>query len=82
MEVGRYTNDVFPSLGCRFVSILDCLDSEGDNTDMLHIRALMNDYHLWDLSNKIKLVLHSKKASGQFVSAYALYGYHKSSDNG
>jgi DNA invertase Pin-like site-specific DNA recombinase len=81
VEVGRYTNDVFPSLGCRFVSILDCLDSEGDNTDMLHIRALMNDYHLRDLSNKIKSVLHSKKASGQFVSAYTPYGYRKSTDD-
>ena len=78
VEVGRYTDAVFPSLGCRFVSVLDCLDSEGDNTDMLHFRALMNDYHLRDLSSKIKSVLHSKKASGQFVSAYAPYGYRKS----
>lgn len=44
VEVGRYTDFVFPSLGCRFVSVLDCLDSEGDNTDMLHFRSLMNDY--------------------------------------
>ena len=78
VEVGRYTDAVFPSLGCRFVSVLDCLDSEGGNTDMLHFRALMNDYHLRDLSSKIKSVLHSKKASGQFISAYAPYGYRKS----
>lgn len=78
VEVGRYTDVVFPSLGCRFVSVLDCLDTEGGNTDMLHFRALMNDYHLRDLSSKIKSVLHSEKASGQFVSAYAPYGYRKS----
>lgn len=71
VEVGRYTDVVFPSLGCRFVSVLDCLDSEGDNTDMLHFRSLMNDYHLKDLSSKIRSVLHAKKKSGQYVAAYA-----------
>lgn len=81
VEVGRYTDVIFPNLGCRFVSVLDCLDSEGDNTDMLHFRALMNDYHLRDLSGKIKSVLHSKKSSGQFISAYAPYGYRKSADD-
>jgi len=81
VEVGRYTDVVFPSLGCRFVSVLDCLDSEGDNTDMLHFRSLMNDYHLRDLSSKIKSILHSKKASGQFISAYAPYGYRKSTED-
>ncbi|MDE7244808.1 MAG: recombinase family protein [Oscillospiraceae bacterium] len=81
VEVGRYTDIVFPSLGCRFVSVLDCLDSEGDNTDMLHFRSLMNDYHLRDLSGKIKSVLHSKMVSGQYISAYAPYGYRKSTED-
>ena len=81
VEVGRYTDVVFPSLGCRFVSILDCLDSEGDNTDMLHFRSLMNDYHLKDLSNKIKSVVHAKMQSGQYLAAYAPYGYRKNEDD-
>ena len=81
VEVGRYTDVVFPSLGCRFVSVLDCLDSEGDNTDMLHFRSLMNDYHLKDLSSKIKSVLHAKKKSGQYLAAYAPYGYRKSAED-
>lgn len=78
VEVGRYTNVVFPSLGCRFVSVLDCLDSEGDNEDMLHFRSLMNDYHLRDLSAKVKTVLRSKMVSGQYLGAYCPYGYRKS----
>lgn len=78
VEVGRYTDIVFPSMGCRFVSVLDCLDSEGDNTDMLHFRSLMNDYHLRDLSSKIKSVIHSKKVSGQYLGSIAPYGYRKS----
>ena len=81
VEVGRYTDYVFPSLGCRFVSVLDCLDSDGDNTDMLHFRSLMNDYHLRDLSTKIKTVLHSKMLSGQYLGSYAPYGYKKSAED-
>ena len=78
VEAGRYTDVIFPSLGVRFVSVLDCLDSEADSTDMLHFRSLMNDYHLRDLSSKVKSVLLSKKKSGQYLSAYAPYGYRKS----
>ena len=81
MEVGRYTDVIFPSLGCRFVSVLDCLDSEGDNTDMLHFRSLMNDYHLKDLSGKIKSVLYAKKKSCEYLTAYAPYGYRKSDED-
>ena len=81
VEVGRYTDVIFPALGCRFVSMLDCLDTEGDNTDMLHFRSLMNDYHLKDLSSKIKSVLHAKMKSGQHLAAYAPYGYRKSDED-
>lgn len=81
VEVGRYTDVVFPSMGCRFVSVLDCLDSEGDNTDMLHFRSLMNDYHLKDLSSKIKSVIYAKKKSGQYLTAFAPYGYRKCEDD-
>ena len=81
VEVGRYTDAVFPSLGCRFVSVLDCLDSEGGNTDMLHFRALMNDYHLRDLSSKIKSVIHSKKISGQYLGSVPPFGYTKSAED-
>ena len=77
VEVGRYTTDVFPSLGVRFVSVLDCLDTNGD-TDMLYFRSLMNDYHLKDLSRKIRSVMYSKKASGQYTGGCAPYGYRRS----
>jgi len=81
VEVGRYTDVVFPSLGCRFVSLLDEIDSENDDNLMLPIRALMNDYHLRELSGKIKAVLHAKVKKGQFLSAYAPYGYRKNPED-
>ena len=81
VEVGRYTDEIFPAMGVRFVSVLDFLDSEGDSTDMLHFRSLMNDYHLRDLSSKIKSVIVSKMKSGQFISYAAPYGYRKSAED-
>lgn len=48
---------------------------------MLHFRSLMNDYHLRELSGKIKTVLHAKAKQGQFLSAYAPYGYQKSPED-
>lgn len=81
IEVERYTTVIFPSLGCRFISVLDCLDNESDDIDMLHLRSLMNDYHLKDLSAKIKSVLHAKRKSGQYLTPYAPYGYRKSDED-
>ena len=81
IEVERYTTVVFPSIGCRFISVLDCLDNESDDIDMLHFRSLMNDYHLKDLSAKIKSVLHAKRKSGQYLTPYAPYGYRKSDED-
>jgi len=77
VEVGRYTEDIFPALGCRFVSVVDSLDSE-DDTTMLHFRSLMNDYHLKDLSSKMKSALNARKRSGQYISSNPPYGYRKS----
>lgn len=81
IEVGRYTDSIFPALGCRFVSLLDGIDTANDNNDMMHFRSLMNDYHLKDLSNKIKSVRHAKAKSGQFLSAYVPYGYMRDPDD-
>ncbi len=81
IEVGRYTDYVFPSHNCRFVALLDGIDTAEDNNDMLHFRSLMNDYHLRELSNKIKTVLHAKAKQGQFLGAYAPYGYQKSPED-
>jgi len=81
IEVGRYVDIIFPSLGCRFVSLLDEVDTSKEDNDMMHFRNLMNDYLLKDLSIKIKSALISKARSGQFLSAYAPYGYRKHPDD-
>ena len=56
------------------------LPSREDSYERL-FRSLMNDYHLKDLSGKIKSVLYAKKKSGQDLTAYAPYGYRKSDED-
>ena len=81
IEVGRYTDILFPSLGCRFIALLDEIDTAKDDNDMLHFRSLMNDYHLKDLSNKVKTVFRSKAVKHGLLTGRPPYGYLKSPDN-
>jgi DNA invertase Pin-like site-specific DNA recombinase len=80
IETGRYTEEVFPELGVRFIALMDDIDSEG-NDDLLPFRSLLNDYHLKDLSRKIKTTFRAKAERGDYAIAYAPYGYRKNSDN-
>jgi DNA invertase Pin-like site-specific DNA recombinase len=81
IEVGRYTNVVFPAMGCRFISLLDEIDTSKEDNDMMHFRSLMNDYQLKDLSNKIKAVFSAKSQRGAFMTGRPPYGYVRSEGN-
>ncbi|MCL2775439.1 MAG: recombinase family protein [Oscillospiraceae bacterium] len=76
IETGRYTEDVFPSMGVRLVALMDNIDSEG-NDDLLPFRSILNDYYLKDLSRKVKSVLRAKAEKGEYIGAWAPYGYIK-----
>lgn len=76
IEVDHYVEDVFPSLGVRFIALMDNIDSEGA-ADILPFRSLLNNYYLKDLSSKIKSVLHAKANAGEYVGSIAPYGYKK-----
>ena len=80
IEVDHYVEDVFPGLGVRFIALMDNIDSEG-NADILPFRSLLNNYYLKDLSRKIKSVLYAKAEVGEYVGAFAPYGYKKDSAN-
>ena len=59
---------------------MDGIDSEG-NDDILPFRSILNDYHLKDLSRKIKSVLRAKAEDGTYIGAFAPYGYIKDPAN-
>lgn len=79
IEAGKYTDFVFPSLGCRFIALNDGVDTMHKNNEMLVIlKNVMNDLYARDTSNKIKAVKQSTFKAGKYVGCYAPLGYRKS----
>lgn len=82
IEVGNYVEHVFPFLGVRFISVNDGYDSKDLNGATPGIdfafKNLVYDLYSKDLSVKVKSAIRTKMEKGQYVSAFGLYGYHKS----
>lgn len=82
IECGKYTDYIFPSLGCRFIALNDGVDTLHKNNEMVMIlKNVMNDLYARDTSNKIKAVKKSTFLSGKYVGAYAPLGYQKSPED-
>ena len=81
IEVGNYIEKVFPLFNIRFIAINDQIDSVKDpesvNNVIVPFKNLINDEYCRDISNKIKAVLNVKMKKGEYVGAYAPYGYLK-----
>lgn len=75
----QYVRRTFKDNGIRFVAVLDNYDSLYAGYDMMFsFRNLMNEYYAWDISNKCQAAFKAKQRSGEFVGAFASYGYRKS----
>jgi len=82
IEVGRYTDYVFPAIGCRFIALQDGVDTLSKNNDLLMIfKNVINDAFARDTSNKIKAVKHSTFRTGKYIGCYAPYGFIKDPDD-
>ena len=85
IEAGRYLEQVFPAMGVRFISVNDRIDSVLDPASasglLLPFRNLINDEYCRDISQKVKSALDVKRRQGQFIGAFAPYGYKKSPDD-
>lgn len=69
----------------RFIAINDVIDSfknpTSTNTILVPFKNLLNDEYARDTSLKIKSALTGRKKRGEFVGAFASYGYMKSKDD-
>lgn len=81
IETGKYLEQIFPFLNVRFIAVNDMLDSVGNpgqmNTIMVPFKNLINDEYCRDISNKVKSSLDLKRKQGEFIGAFASYGYKK-----
>lgn len=79
IDVGRYLEQIFPTLGVRVIAINDGYDSankaQSHDAIMLPIKNLMNDIYCRDISVKIKSQLDTKRRLGEFIGNFAVYGY-------
>lgn len=79
IEFGFYVERYFPEHGIRYVAVNDGIDTASNSSanDMLVFKSAFNDMYVKDISNKLRSSLNIKKKNGQFVGAYAPYGYYK-----
>lgn len=74
IEVGRYTEIVFPQCGVRFIAVNDNFDSANGESEFMSLKNLFNDWYVRDTSKKVKAVLHAKAQRGERIGR-APYGY-------
>ena len=77
LQVGFYTEMLFPQKGVRFIAINDNVDShnEGMDNDFTPLRNLFNEWLVRDTSKKIRAVKKAKGMSGKPVTSRPVYGY-------
>ncbi len=78
----KYLHHDFLLLGIRFIGVVDGVDTQNSsNKKSRQINGLVNEWYCEDLSNNIRAVFHQKMKAGQFLGAFAPYGYLKDPNN-
>lgn len=85
VDSGRYLEKIFPFMGVRFIAINDNYDSNGEKSQqdslIVPFKNLINDAYCRDISVKIRSQLDIKRKMGDFIGAFATYGYKKDTEN-
>ena len=85
IEVGNYIEQIFPLFNIRFISINDNIDSFKDenslNSIIVPFKNIINDEYCRDTSIKIRTAINARRKKGEFVGAFAPYGYVRNKEN-
>ncbi|MDO5519682.1 MAG: recombinase family protein [bacterium] len=81
-HIEKYLHKEFPLLGVRFIGVVDGTDTAfSSGKKARQINGLVNEWYCEDLSENIKAVLQKKMEDGQYISAFATYGYKKDEED-
>ena len=84
-ETGNFLERIFPFLGVRFIAITDNFDTltaeRGANGYIIPLKNLINETYSRDISKKIAASVQTRQQHGDFIGAWAPYGYSKDPEN-
>ena len=74
LQVGMYTEMIFPQKGVRFIAINDGVDSAMGDNDFTPFRNLFNDFYAKDTSKKVRAIKKAQGMAGEHLTKPP-YGY-------
>ncbi len=78
LQVGFYTEVLFPQKDVRFIAINNSIDSDNaTDNDFAPFLNIMNEWYAKDTSNKIKTVFAARMKDGKRCSGSIPYGYNR-----
>lgn len=78
LQVGFYTEVLFPQKDVRFLAINNSIDSDNaSDNDFAPFLNIMNEWYAKDTSNKIKSVFDARMKDGKRCSGSIPYGYNR-----
>ena len=82
LEVGLYTEMLFPEHDIRFIAVNSGVDSANQqDNDFTPFLNIINEFYVKDSSKKVKAVMKQKGESGEYLTTNPPYGYMKDPDN-
>ena len=82
LEVGKYLEIQYPTLGIRFIAIQENVDTfQNTGTELMPFSNIFNEWYAAQTSKKIRAVWQSKANRGERISPSVPLGYMKSPDD-
>lgn len=83
--VGNYQENIFPRYDIRFIALNDRIDTylckDDSQSILVPFTNIINEQYARDISRKVRSALDTKRKSGEFIGAFASYGYCKDPDD-